>query len=43
MVEEKDLEPTSSHGHAKTIAAYRAIIYDNDVKTSRKDFLQLET
>ena len=38
MVEYEDSELTSSHGNTKMITTYRATIYENDLKTSRKDF-----
>ena len=43
MAEQGDQELISSHRHSKIIAAYRAIIYESDMKTSRKEFLQLKT
>lgn len=35
-------ELTSSHRHTKTATAYRAMILNSDLKTRRKDFLQLQ-
>ena len=43
MVEKEDPELTSSHGHTKITTIYRAVICENDLKSSRKDFLQLKT
>ena len=43
MMEEKDLELISLHRHTKTITIYKATIDENDLKTSRKDFLQTKT
>ena len=37
MVEEEDPELTSFHGHTQTVTLYRATIYENNLKTSRKD------
>ena len=42
MAEQKDPELTSSHGHTKITAIYRATIDEKDWKTSRKDLLQLK-
>ena len=42
MVEEEDPEFTSFHGHTQTVTLYRATIYENNLKTSRKDFPQLK-
>lgn len=43
MVEKENPEIISSHGHTKITATYRAIIYENDLETTRKDFPQLKT
>lgn len=40
MVEQKDPELTSSHGHTKITTNYTATNYENNVNTSRKEFLQ---
>ena len=45
MVEQEDPDPgrpSSSHGHTKIITIYKAAIYENHLKTSRKYFSQLE-
>ena len=42
MVEQEDSELTSSHGNNKITTIYRAAIYDDYMKTSRKDFTQLK-
>ena len=39
---EKEPELISSHRHIKITTTYRAIIYDNNLKTNRKDFPQLD-
>lgn len=36
MVEQEDSELTS-HGHTKITALYRAVMYENNLKTNRKD------
>ena len=41
MVEEEDPELTSFHGHTQIVTLYRATIYENNLKTSRKDFPHL--
>ena len=41
MAEQEDPELTSSYGHTKNTTIYRAHIDENELKTSRKDFLQL--
>ena len=41
MVEEEDPELTSFHGHTQIVTLYRATVYENNLKTSRKDFPQL--
>ena len=38
LVEEKDPEFSSSHRYTKITIIYRATVYGNDLKTSRKDF-----
>ena len=43
MMEKEDPEITSSQGHTKITTTYRATIYENNLKTSRKDFPQLKT
>ena len=43
MGEYEDPELTSTYGHTKIITIYRATIYENNLKTSKKDFLQLKT
>ena len=42
MAEQEDPELISSHGHTKITTIYRATISENDLKTSRKDLLQLK-
>ena len=42
MAEQEDPELTFSHGHTKITTIYRAIIDEKDLKTSRKDLLQLK-
>ena len=42
MEEQENPELTSSHGHTKITTIYRATIYENDLKTDRKDFPQLK-
>ena len=37
-----DPELISSHTHTKVIAAYREFVYENNLKTSTKEFSQLE-
>ena len=41
MVKQEDPELTSFHRHTK-ITIYRTTTYENDLKTNRKDFLQLK-
>ena len=41
MVKQEDPELTSLHRHTK-ITIYRTTTYENDLKTNRKDFLQLK-
>ena len=43
MAEKGDPELTPSHGHTKITTTHREIIYENDLKTSRKEFPQLKT
>ena len=43
MAEYIDPELTTSHRHTKIRTTYKATIYENDLKTSRKDFPQLKT
>lgn len=43
MAEQGDHELTSSHRHSKVTAAYRATVYESDMRTSSKDLLQLKT
>ena len=38
-----DPELISSHTRTKVIAAYREFIYENNLKTSTKEFSQLKT
>lgn len=38
----EDPELTSSHEHTKIITTYSATIYENDLKTSRKDIPQVK-
>ena len=42
IMEWEDPELTSSHEHTKITTIYRATTYENDLKTSRKDFPQLK-
>ena len=42
MMEQKDPEHISSHGHPKITIIYRATIDKKSQKTSRKDLLQLK-
>ena len=37
IVESEDTELTCFHKHSKIKTIYRAIIYENDLKTGRKD------
>lgn len=41
MAENKDPEPTSSHGNIKTTTTYGTTIAENGLKTGRTNFLQL--
>lgn len=41
MVEEEDPELTSFHGHTQIVTLYRATLYENSLKTGRKDFPHL--
>ena len=43
MVEQEDAEPLSSHRHTTITAIYRTTINDRDLKSSRKNLLQLKT
>ena len=43
MVEKEDPELTSTHEYTKIKITYRATIYENDLKMSRKDSPQLKT
>lgn len=38
----EDPELTSSYRHRKCTTSYRTTLYENDVKTSRKDFPRLK-
>lgn len=40
MAEQEGAKLTSSHGHTKITAIYRATTDENDLKTSRKGLLQ---
>ena len=42
MVQQEDTELTFSQGHIKITTIYRATINEKDLKTSRKDLLQLK-
>ena len=42
MMEKEGSKLTSSHGHTKITTIYRVIIYENEPKTSRKDFPRLK-
>ena len=42
MAEQEDPKLNSSHRHTKITTIYRVTIYENDLKTNRKDFLQLK-
>ena len=42
MVESEDAE-LISHRHTKITTTYRATIYENNLKASKKDFPQLKT
>lgn len=41
MVEQEELELTSSQEHTKIATICRATIHESDLKTNRKDLLQL--
>ena len=43
MAEQEDPELTSSHGYTKITTTYRATVYENDLKTTSKDFPHLKT
>ena len=40
MAEQED--PEFTPGHAKITTIHRTVTYENDLKTSRKDFLQIK-
>lgn len=42
IVEQEDPELTLSRGHSKITTIYRETIYEDDLKTSTKDFPQLK-